>query len=445
MVTRRGLLFLFLFWHHTRSWVVTGIGIIGSVPPRTAAPIRLRDLVAGNPFGPSLADVALPHAQNAAPEAIATPIRIRLTITAVFIGAGELGESPLPCSPLAFSPLPSSDAKMVAALAKKREMSQAALCFMASAFLYFNDLGFAYSRAISMSEQTPQYVFRLKKRARRNLQKGCGLDFTLENPADGRFKDLDCVKRLLNDYPGYVSRTVTSYCHYGYTYRKRTLFISTLSAFNPLPACPRFNCPWKLRGGSHPNRVVGTSQAERNSIPPLLIDLIIESWMKCRAAREYLLLDVFSGWGSIERRVREHQENGKWLNVHVYCNDIVNRSHTNCNLDMLKWNPSGQLAFAVNKIWPERVNEAFSHPKGVFGWAYDSDITVLIHVSTPCETYSLNGIGKHRHTGSARAKSDAAQKADKMNDQLISYLRLHVLGGLNDASVSNECFKPVLH
>lgn len=278
-----------------------------------------------------------------------------------------------------------------------------------------------------MAEQTPQHEFRLKKRARRDLQRKCGVDFTLENPADGRFKDLDCVKRLLTDYPNDVSETVTSYCHYGYMYRKRTLFIGTLPTFKPLPACPCFKCPWKRRGEKHPDQVVGTYKAKKNSIPPLLIDLLMESWMKYRVAKEYLLLDVFSGWGSIGKRVREHQTKGKWLNVHVYCNDIVNRSHTDCNLDMLKWNPSGQLAFAVNKIWPEKMNEAFSHPKGVFGWVYDSDITVLIHASTPCETYSLNGLCRHRHKGGVCAKSLAAKKADNMNDQLISYLRLHVL------------------
>lgn len=279
-----------------------------------------------------------------------------------------------------------------------------------------------------MSEATPRPGFRLKKRARTNRQLASGVDFSLENPADGRFKDLDCVKQLLADYPLHVLKVVTSYCHYGYGYRKRTLFVSTLPTFNPLAACPLHKCQWTRRGERHPKQVVETSQAEKNSLPPLLIDLLIDSWRKHRAAREYLLLDVFSGWGSIEKRVREKQEQGQWLNVHVYSNDLVNRGHTHCNLDMLKWNPSGQLAFAVNKLWPDQSDEASSHQGGIVGWLADEDVTVLVHASTPCETYSLNGIGVHRHKGSVRPKSDAARRADRMNEQLISYLRARVLG-----------------
>ena len=277
----------------------------------------------------------------------------------------------------------------------------------------------------------------MKKRARTNLQLGSGLDFSLENPADGRFKDLACVKRLLADYPERVSKVVTSYCNYGYGYRKRTLFISTLPAFNPLPACPLHKCQWKRRGERHPKQVVGTSQVEKNSLPPRLIDLLIDSWRKRRVASKYLLLDVFSGFGSIEKRVREKKDDEQWLNVYVYSNDLVKRSHTNLNLDMRRWSPAGQLVFAVNKLWPDQAKEAYAHPGGVLGWLAASDVTVLVHASTPCETYSLNGIGVHRHKGGVQPKSEAARNADHMNERLISYLTANVLG---DSAIT-----PALH
>lgn len=260
-----------------------------------------------------------------------------------------------------------------------------------------------------------------------NVQMRSGLDFSLENPADGRFKELDCVKRLLSDHPQRVSKVVTSYCNYGYAYRKRTLFISTLQNFNPLPPCPLHKCQWKRRGERHPNQVVGASQAERNSLPPLLIDLLIDSWRKRRVASKYLLLDVFSGWGSIEKRVREQQARGQWLNVYVHSNDLVKRGHTHCNLDMQMWTPAAQLFFAVNKLWPQKVEKASAHPGGVVGWLAASDVTVLVHASTPCETYSLNGIGVHRHRGGVKPKSEAARNADHMNEHLVSYLRASVL------------------
>tara|TARA_B110001452_G_scaffold181135_1_gene152078 strand:- start:1396 stop:2256 length:861 start_codon:yes stop_codon:yes gene_type:complete len=279
-----------------------------------------------------------------------------------------------------------------------------------------------------MAGETPQCEFRLKKRARTNPQLGGGLDFSLENPADGRFKDLDCVKRLLDDYPLRVFKVATSYCNYGYDYRKRTLFISSLPTFQPLPACPAHKCQWKRRGERHSRQVTEASQSEKNSFPPLLIDLLVDSWRNYRVASKYLLIDMFSGWGSIEKRVSEKQAAGQWLNVHVYSNDIVKRAHTDCNLDMLTWTPAEQLVFAVNKLWPDQMAEASGHAGGVVGWLADAGVTVLVHASTPCETYSLNGIGVHRHKGGVLPKSEAARSADRMNERLVSYLRDRVLG-----------------
>ena len=294
---------------------------------------------------------------------------------------------------------------------------------------------------IMLSSEAPRLQFpqfRLKKRARVQQQRESGFDFTLENPADGRFKDLDCVKRLLAEFPDRVFNVVTSYCHYGYPYRKRTLFIGTLPTFQPVQACPITVCPWlqsaESRDGSkkHPKQVVATARAQKNSLPPKLIDLLIESWKSYRVANKYLLIDVFSGWGSIEDRVRENQSDGKWLNVFVYSNDIVNREHTQCNLDMRQWTPDSLLVFAVNRFWPEKMEESSSHPGGVASWLLASDVTVLMHCSTPCETYSINGLCVHREKQSVKPKSEAARAADRMNEDLVSYFRARALSTLSE-------------
>lgn len=298
------------------------------------------------------------------------------------------------------------------------------------------------TRVMEVSSEAPRVQiaqFRLKKRARARQQRERGFDFTLENPADGRFKDLDCVRRLLADFPDSVFHVVTSYCHYEYPYRKRTLFVGTLPTFQPIQACPTIACLWlqEANGANgangakvHPGQVVTTARAQKNSLPPKLIDLLIESWRSYRVASKYLLIDVFSGWGSIEQRVQENQANGRWLNVFVYSNDIVNRDHTHCNLDMRQWTPSSLLVFAVSRFWPEGMEEASAYPGGVAAWLLDSDVTVLLHCSTPCETYSVNGLCVHRERQSVQPKSEAAQAADEMNERLVSYLRALALDRL---------------
>lgn len=271
-----------------------------------------------------------------------------------------------------------------------------------------------------MAAEAPQPKFRLKKRAIARQQRQSGVDFMFENPADGRFKDLECVKGLLVEFPDQVFKRVTSYCQYGFAYQKRTLFIGTLPTFVPAAPCPESACQWLRKGASHPGQVVGTPQAEKNSIPPLLVDLIVDSWMKFRVAKTYLLVDVFSGWGSIEQRVCEQQLKGRWMNVRVFSNDIVHRAHTDCNLDMQKWTPSQLLVFSMLRFWASDIEEASKHPKGVAGWLVDSGTTILFHTSTPCETYSVNGLCVHRVKGSAQPKSEAAVRADALNTKLVS-------------------------
>lgn len=258
------------------------------------------------------------------------------------------------------------------------------------------------------------------------------LDFSFENPLDGKFKDLPVVQELIKDYPALVRRVGTSYCHYGYDYRKRTVFVSSLTNFQPTPPCPGTPCSWIRSGLEHPGSVQGCARDQKNSLPPALIDLLINSWRSRHAgkAAAYLLVDVFSGWGSVDTRVEEKQRLGEWQDVRVYSNDIVQRDHTDVTLDMSAdsmWSPAALLAFAVDRHWPGDVGERMSHPGGLIGWLNAKKIAVLFHCSTPCDTYSTNGLGYHRVGKTLEPKTPMAKAHDAMNASLIGYFKRTVL------------------
>lgn len=245
------------------------------------------------------------------------------------------------------------------------------------------------------------------------------IDFCFENPLDGKFKNLQCVQELMASHPGRVHARETSYCHYGCKWRKRTFFLSTLSTFRPTPACPRVPC---ANVSKHTMSVAGLNSAEKNSLPAALVDQLLESWVDKHSgcAKEYLLIDVFSGWGSVGGRV--HANRHRWPTMYVYSNDIVRREHVQANLDMRAgciWTPASLLVIALELYWPEGSEERNLHPGGCIGWAKQNGIAVLFHASTPCDTYSTQGLGIHRRGGSA--STEKAREADAMNAALIRY------------------------
>jgi len=269
------------------------------------------------------------------------------------------------------------------------------------------------------------------------------LDFSFENPLDGKFKDLPVVKQLLKDYPYLVKQVGTSYCHYGFDYRKRTVFVSSLPNFDPTPPCPDFKCYWVASGLSHPGTVLACGSAQKNSLPPRLIDGLIDSWRKRHEgkATAYLLVDVFSGWGSVKARAAEKKSMGQWLDLRTYSNDLVQRDHTDVTLDMSAdstWTPAALLTFAVDKHWPEDTKARSSHPGGVIGWLNQQKIAVLFHCSTPCDTYSLVGLKSHRVGKTLEPKTQMARDHDAMNAKLIDYFRMTALSPLPTRSATSQ-------
>jgi hypothetical protein len=172
----------------------------------------------------------------------------------------------------------------------------------------------------------------------------------------------------------------------------------------------------------HKGSVAGLHACEKNSIPAALVDQLLESWVAKHEgqAKEYLLIDVFSGWGSVGDRVPANQH--RWPTMKLYSNDIVRRPHVQSDLDMRAnqvWTPATLLVIALGLYWPEGLEERNVHPEGCVGWARDNGIAVLFHASTPCDTYSTQGLAAHRQGG--RASTDKAREADAMNAALIRY------------------------
>lgn len=245
------------------------------------------------------------------------------------------------------------------------------------------------------------------------------------------------MQALLRDFPGYVKMVGTSYCHYGYAYRKRTMFVSTLTNFDPVEACPLF--PGKTRGKmcadvesgkNHTNTVGDCNTAEKNSLPPGLIDELIDSWRDRHkgTASKFLFIDLFSGWGSIVNRVADRKRIGDWKNVYVYSNDLNNkREHTpNVNFDMgarSYFDVGSVLGVAIRHLWPDLIYDLTSETE--YKWLEKNKIAVLVHCSTPCLSYSLNGKAHHRPKGEQISKE--ARAHDEMNANLIDYFRREFL------------------
>jgi hypothetical protein len=259
-------------------------------------------------------------------------------------------------------------------------------------------------------------------------------DFCFENPLDGKFKDLPVVQQLLQDFPALVTQKDTSYCHHGEKYRKRTVFVGTLGHFQPKPPCPIVKCHWLRSGQEHPGSVTDCGQAQRNALPPALIDMLIDAWRQRHAgtARCYLLVDVFSGWGSMAARVKEKQKVGKWADLRVYSNDIVQRGHTDITLDMSAnsvWTLEELLKFGIARCWPElrASNGSVGHRGGVIGWVNANKVAVLFHCSTPCSSYSQLGLKSHRKGKTLEPSTVMANDHDEMNASLIAFFKRVVL------------------
>jgi hypothetical protein len=239
------------------------------------------------------------------------------------------------------------------------------------------------------------------------------LDFIFENPLDGCFKDNASIRLLLRTHADHVVSRATSYCHYGFAYRKRTVLVTSLCEFAPTAPCPTPPCAHYSQNGHHAEQLVEHSKEKRNSLPPRLVDELLSAWIAkhTNRARELLVVDLFAGWGSVKKRAAQ-----AWPRVKVYANDLVDRDGIDLTVDLADDTEARirlVLTFALLRHWPDAKPTA-----GVFEWLEEHRVAVLFVCSTPCRTYSIEGAGVHRRPDGA-PKTRAAADDDNMNAALV--------------------------
>ena len=262
-------------------------------------------------------------------------------------------------------------------------------------------------------------VWVLKKRKRNEVvTRTHPINFIFENPLFGRFKDMYFTKEMLEEYPDYVFTRPTSYCHYGMSYMKATVFIGTLSRFQPKLPCRKNPCKEYKTNRCHASQVKEQSAAEKNSIPGELVDLEVESWMQDypNPDQRFLFIDVFAGYGSVAERIRT-----KYPKVFVYANDIVRRKDNNVELDVNKFPMSFLFNLALQKHFGDPTLPDM--PDGLIPWLRAEKIAVLFHLSTPCNTYSVDGLAANRDKNTLIPHSALGRAHDEMNTKIMNWLK----------------------
>lgn len=152
------------------------------------------------------------------------------------------------------------------------------------------------------------------------------LEFTVENPGiDDRARSLwnqPYVVEWLTLWKEVVQVVPTTYCQYAqYPEKKQPLKpTSIMTTFQTLqlqrPCTPSRPCPELCdpqSGGRHSVQIrprdgsqASLSQCERNAIPERLTHQILATWIGSKwksGFRNFLLVDVFAGWGSVKNAV----------------------------------------------------------------------------------------------------------------------------------------------
>ena len=244
------------------------------------------------------------------------------------------------------------------------------------------------------------------------------INFVFENPLFGAFARMPFTLDLMEKHGDRVFMARTSYCHYGFPYQKATLFVGTLPGFFPPPPCSSNPCLHFRVHGHHASQVKAHSAAEKNSIPHGLVDLEIETWMACfpNPVHQFLFIDCFAGYGSVCDRVRE-----RFPNVKVYANDIVKRKGNDAEIDVEKYDIEFLLNLALKRHFEDAI--LTNMPCGLVHWLRREKIAVLFHLSTPCNTYSTDGLAHNRDKKTLAPLSDLARKHDTMNINIMKWLR----------------------
>lgn len=224
---------------------------------------------------------------------------------------------------------------------------------------------------------------------------------------------MDCVQLLWGS-----STHKTSYCSYGFPYRKNTSILTSIEGLSLRPCC---------KHSSHDSDVQGTLGAQKNSLPSGLVHDCIRRWINTHkdlnTVKTFLVVDVFSGWGSVSRAALDFEPEAKSIvpgaNYKVFTNDMSCRHHGHLpNVDITLNSPGSfdvLLAFAILKVAdPDfKVSEIAGVPKWVARMKQEG-IAVLMHISFPCTTYSTASGSTHRKSKQTQPHSELGKKHDAL-------------------------------
>jgi hypothetical protein len=278
--------------------------------------------------------------------------------------------------------------------------------------------------------------WRVRKRTRDALAAPLGsLAFTVENPLESKLRQLPAMQRLLATEA--VRLWPTSYCHFGAGHRKRTFVVSNVPALGLHPPCPTPPCA-PARRGPHPVSVRGDlSRAEKNALPERLVAALAVAWEGATPwARHRVVVDVFSGFGSVGKALEKSRPS--WT---VLANDVVRRDHLDLLVDAGGRRDQLHLLVVLGVLKARRANAHLDAawralPTGteLAPALHACQLAVWIHLSTPCETYSVLGGDLHRSKGSLAPKTAKADRHDRMNAALFEWLALVACPGRTDAA-----------
>jgi hypothetical protein len=265
------------------------------------------------------------------------------------------------------------------------------------------------------------------------------MDFVLENPADSFLWRMPFTRSLLEGAPGQDARRLmvkeltTSYCKYGFPYRKNTRFYTTLTNMRLIPECTKdLPCRVSRETGKHRQMLKGASRSVSNRIPSQLVVEVLNSWVAKHAnddtIKAYVFVDPFAGTGSVVETVQENQaaifgeKSVRVVDNYFGKNEMVRM----LNQDMTQWSLLGltQMGMLVYNLREKELGEKPLELK---------DCAVLYWLSTECKTYSINALSTHRSnketdgTNGITPTTDEAKQDDKMNDNLFAELRTLML------------------
>lgn len=258
-----------------------------------------------------------------------------------------------------------------------------------------------------------------RKRKRADVvesERGSLISFSIENPKSSKLFKMECL-----DFLGARKLVTTSYCSYGFEYRKNTSVLTSILSMKLRPVCTH---------ETHRGEVQGCPQSQKNSLPAGLTRDIVKAWVRSHAhdtsIQSFLFVDAFSGWGSVSAAVAPLAT--EWgRDIRCYDNDMCSQRHhhsPNNTITLESQNSFDVLmAFALQRCFPERV--AVQAVQGVPLWISELKqrrIAVLLHASFPCTTYSTAAGNSHRRAGCLAPHSKLGNTHDRLLEEMCKWL-----------------------